>query len=168
MFETIHRTLFFSDVPDGTLKPRKVEREVRDLSDVVTNVGKDIHSAIFFDDLQSVCNQDRHRELIEEEMEKKRLKAAPVPQKPRQKRKPQKAPKLWTFKEIKEDMEAQKTEPRTIPSPSLARIEKINKRVVAEKRDKEMADLTKGLEEQQAQMWDLMKKFNKTTEQSNE
>ncbi|CAB9513886.1 expressed unknown protein [Seminavis robusta] len=155
--DSINRTLFFSDVPDGVLKHKPVERDVRDLSDVITNIGADIHSTLFFDDLQSVANQDRHAELIEEDMAKREQKRKEVEVSPTiEKEEPKGA--TMTFTELKKEMDN-----RTIPSPSLARIEKVNAQVAAEKREAELAKIAQGLEKQHSKMGSLMARVKKAT-----
>ena len=56
----VNRMVFFNDVPDGTLKPKKKQRKVAtSLGAALNNLGADVHTALFFDDLASMATSVR-------------------------------------------------------------------------------------------------------------
>ena len=51
----LYRTLFFPDVPAGTFKPQPGERKgACSIGEAFSNLGADLHNALFFDDLATV------------------------------------------------------------------------------------------------------------------
>jgi hypothetical protein len=157
----ISRTLFFSDVPDGALKHKPVVRTgAVDLTGIVSNLGKDIHNALFFDDLQSVCSQQKEpcnpyvqqgdpKDAFKPLEELKEDDPQPWPTEPFVKLAGRKKSGMLheelkeEFDDLVEDEEAHEMYCRgkTIPPPSLGRIQKINEDVALSKRQAELLQM---------------------------
>ena len=130
----IEQPLFFTDVPDGTLKHKPAVRNcARDVGDVIGNLGADIHNALFFDDLQSIAKQNAPKDPYEE---KGCPKKAFVPLAELGEDEPR------PFPEDDDETSVQiECRGKTIPPPSLARLQRLNEERAVTLRQKELLGL---------------------------
>ena len=131
----IERTLFFSDVPDGALKHKPISHTgAFDLTGAISNLGKDIHNALFFDDLVSVTE---HKETSYDPYKEKRdPKKAFTPLEELKEDEPDLVPDM-----VDEEPHEMECRGKTIPPPSLIRLKRINERLALARRQAELLEV---------------------------
>jgi hypothetical protein len=179
MATTLNKLLFFSDVPDGTLKHKPIVRpSAVDLTGVVNNLGQDLSNALFFDDLQSICNQKpdpfeqkgNPKDAFKPLEELKEDDPQPWPSQPFQKlTKSEKTVRHEEKEEVPDYVTDEESNEiyslgKTIPPPALGRVQKVNEELEKYGRKAELLEIARGLERQRKDMEKLMVKVKQAAD----